>query len=165
MTTPAPPQEAPYRHRCRVLYGDTDSGGVVYYAGYLRYFEAARTEFMRERVAAYREIAKGGLIMPVVECHARYKAPARYDDLLLVETSLCEVRDFSCRFDYRIVREEDGRILVLGYTVHTAVDARGKLQRFPVELLALLRKTSRKDLRGALKNSRLPCGARTPRHF
>jgi acyl-CoA thioester hydrolase len=119
---------------------------VVYYAGYLRYFEAARTEFMRERVAAYREIEKAGLIMPVVECHARYKAPARYDDLLLVETSLCNVRDFSCRFDYRVIREEGARTLVLGYTVHTAVDARGKLQRFPAELLALLRRNSRESL-------------------
>lgn len=146
MTVASPAQEGPYCHRCRVLYGDTDSGGVVYYAGYLRYFEAARTEFMRERVAAYREIEKAGLIMPVVECHARYKAPARYDDLLLIETSLCEVRDFSCRFDYRVVREEDGRALVLGHTVHTAVDARGKLQRFPAELLALLRKNSRESL-------------------
>lgn len=131
-----------YRHQCRVIYGDTDSGGVVYYASYLRYFEAARTEFMREQVTAYREIEKAGLIMPVVECHARYKAPARYDDLLVIETGLEDVRDFSCRFVYRILREEDARILVLGHTVHAAVDSRGRLQRFPVELLALLRKNS-----------------------
>ncbi len=121
--------------RMRVLYGDTDAGGVVYYANYLRFFEAGRTEFMRSRVLTYRDLETQGFILPVVECHARYKASARYDDLLVVHSRLTEVRPVSCRFDYRIERAEDNRLLMSGYTVHAVVDRQGKLSRFPAEVL------------------------------
>lgn len=132
-----------HRYTCRVLYGDTDSGGVVYYANYLRYFEAGRTEYMRELVASYRELEEQGFILPVVECHVRYKASARYDDVLLVETSLAEVRPASCRFTYRISRE-DGKTLVLGSTTHAAVDRAGKLAKLPADMIARLRLLSEK---------------------
>jgi len=127
-------REPIHRHPCRVLYGDTDSGGVVYYANYLRYFEAGRTEFMRELVASYRELEGQGFILPVVECHVRYKASARYDDLLLIETALAELKPVSCRFHYRISRRDDGKLLALGYTVNVAVDRQGKLSKLPAEL-------------------------------
>ena len=128
-----------HRCRCRVLYGDTDAGGVVYYANYLRYFEQGRTELMREHVMPYSALEAQDIIMPVVECNARYKASARYDDLLLIETSVGLVKPVSCRFDYKIIREEDGKLLVQGYTVNAAVDRNGKLVRFPKELLAGLK--------------------------
>ena len=132
-----------HRHSCRVLYGDTDSGGVVYYANYLRYFEAGRTEYMRELVASYRALEEQGFILPVVECHVRYKASARYDDLLVVETSLAEVKPLSCRFTYRISRE-DGKVLILGSTTHAAVDRAGKLVRLPADLIARLQRLAGK---------------------
>ena len=132
--------EPRHRHRCRVIYGDTDSGGVVYYANYLRYFEAARTEFMRERALSYKEIEQQGFILPVVECQARYKASARYDDLLVVETCLLAVTTRTCRFNYLISRENDGKMLVQGYTTHAVVDFNGKLTKFPDSLFAALRK-------------------------
>lgn len=137
-----------HRYSCRVLYGDTDSGGVVYYANYLRYFEAGRTEYMRELVASYRSLEEQGFILPVVECHVRYKASARYDDLLVIETSLAEVKPLSCRFSYRISRE-DGKTLVLGYTTHAAVDQQGKLAKLPAELVARLRQlTEKREISG-----------------
>jgi acyl-CoA thioester hydrolase len=123
------------RTEIRVLYGDTDSGGVVYYAHYLRYFEAGRTEFMRSRSLTYRDLEGQGFILPVVESHARYKASARYDDLLIVESTLTQVRPVSCRFDYRILRKEDEKLLVIGHTVHAVVDRNGKLTRFPAVVL------------------------------
>jgi acyl-CoA thioester hydrolase len=129
-----------HRATCRVLYGDTDAGGVVYYANYLRYFEFGRTEFMRDLVVPYSELQDEGLILPVVECNCRYKASARYDDLLEIETRLTEVRGVSCRFDYRILHRESGRLLALGYTVNAAVDAAGRLQRIPVDLVDRLKK-------------------------
>ena len=135
-------QKPLYRHRCRVIYGDTDSGGVVYYANYLRYFEAARTEFMRALALSYNEIEGRGFILPVVECHVRYKASARYDDLLLIETCLLEVKSRTCRFNYRIIRENDGRMLVQGYTAHAVVDTEGRLTKFPVGVLDVLRNQS-----------------------
>ncbi len=126
----------PFIHRCpyRVLYGDTDAGGVVYYANYLRYFEQGRTELMRDQVMPYSDLEGQGIIMPVVECQARYKASARYDDLLRIETTVGLVKPVSCRFDYRIIREADNKLLVLGHTVNAAVDRNGKLVRFPKEL-------------------------------
>ena len=82
--------EPVHKTNIRVLYGDTDAAGVVYYANYLRYFEKGRTEYMRDLVLSYREIEDLGLLLPVIECYSRYKAPAAYDDLLTIETSLAE---------------------------------------------------------------------------
>lgn len=124
--------------QCRVIYGDTDSGGVVYYANYLRFFEAGRTEILRSHDASYRELEEQGYILPVVECHTRYKASARYDDLLIVETSVQDVKKMSCRFNHRITRANDQRLLVKGYTIHACVDLQGKLTRFPDYFLAKL---------------------------
>jgi len=122
-----------------VLYGDTDAAGVVYYGNYMRYFELGRTEYMRNLVrTSYREIEEQGLVLPVIECYARYKAPAAYDDLLVIETSINELKNVSCRFSYRIFRKEDDRsqiLLVKGFTVNASVDRNGKLTRFPADLL------------------------------
>jgi acyl-CoA thioester hydrolase len=121
----------------RVIYGDTDQMGVVYYANYLRYFEAGRNEFIRARGLRYRDFEQRfGLRLPVAEAHVGYRIPARYDDLLAVETSLAEVRRASARFEYRIVRE--GELLATGHTVHACVDLEGRIRRMPAELLARL---------------------------
>ncbi|MBU0485559.1 MAG: acyl-CoA thioesterase [Proteobacteria bacterium] len=122
----------------RVLYGDTDSGGVVYYANYLRYFEAGRTELLRHYGTSYRALEDQGFILPVVECKCRYKASAFYDDLLVIETTLVEVKKISCRFDYRILRESDQKLLVKGYTIHAVVNREGRLSRFPDDYLKIL---------------------------
>lgn len=126
----------------RVIYGDTDAGGVVYNANFLRYFEKGRTELMREWVCSYREIEALGLILPVTECFARYKSPAFYDDLLEIETSIAELRKFSCRFNYRITRKDDHRskptLIVKGYTIHAAVTREGKLSRLPESIMSKL---------------------------
>ncbi len=123
----------------RVLYGDTDAGGVVYNANYLRYFEIGRTELMREWVCSYSDIEKLGFVLPVTECWARYKAPAFYDDLLTIETVIAEISKVKCKFSYRITRKEAGverpKLLVKGYTVHAAVTRAGKLTRLPKEII------------------------------
>jgi acyl-CoA thioester hydrolase len=121
----------------RVIYGDTDRMGVVYYANYLRYFEAGRNEFIRARGLRYRDFEdRFRLMLPVVEAHVSYRAPARYDDLLGVETSLAEVKRASARFEYRIVR--DGEVVATGHTLHACVDLEGRVQRMPRELLEKL---------------------------
>ena len=126
----------------RVLYGDTDAAGVVYNANYLRYFEIGRTEMMREWVCTYREIEQMGIVLPVTECFSRFKAPAHYDDLLTIETSIDTLRKVSCRFNYRILRtdadSEKPRLLVKGYTVHASINRQGKLIQLPDEILAKL---------------------------
>ncbi len=122
----------------RVLYGDTDAAGVVYNANYLRYFEYARNELMRDWVCTYKEIEARGLILPVTECFTRYKSPAFYDDLLTIETAIAELRKFSCKFTYKIIRESPDHpkptLLVKGYTIHAAITGEGKLTRLPEDI-------------------------------
>jgi len=125
-----------HRATTRVLYGDTDAAAVVYYGNYLRYFERGRTEFMRDYLTTYRSLESRDFILPVVECFARYKASAAYDDLLVIETSLVEARKVFCRFNYRILREGDDKLLVLGYTIHAPINREGKLTSLPPGLLA-----------------------------
>lgn len=123
------------RTEIRVIYGDTDRMGVVYYANYLRYFEAGRTEFLRAKGLSYRDFEETArLLLPVVEAGVAYRLPARYDDLLAVETSLTEVRRASARFGYRVLRGVD--LLATGHTVHACVDLEGKIRRMPADLLA-----------------------------
>ena len=132
------PSRPIYKLTHRVIYGDTDAGGVVYNANFLRYFEKGRTEMMRDWVCSYRDIESLGLILPVTECHARYKSPAFYDDLLDIETSIAELRKFSCRFNYKITRQDEDRpqptLIVKGYTIHAAVTREGKLTRLPEQI-------------------------------
>ena len=122
----------------RVIYGDTDAAGVVYYANYLKYFEIGRTELMRDWVTSYKEIEKRDIILPVTECYTRFKAPAHYDDLLTIETEVSEVKKYSCRFNYRIYRKEEAGprplLLVKGYTVNASINRQGKLVQLPQEI-------------------------------
>ena len=124
----------------RVIYGDTDAGGIVYNANYLRYFEIGRTELMRGRGIPYSRIEEMGYILPVTECYTRFKASARYDELVTIHTCLAEVRKFSSRFHYRITRQFEGReqLLVKGFTVHACVSKDGKLAPFPGEILEFM---------------------------
>lgn len=123
--------------RIRVIYGDTDQMGVVYYANYLRYFEAGRNEYIRAKGLRYRDFEEAyGLRLPVAEAAVSYRLPARYDDLLDVEISIGQVRRASARFEYRILRE--GALLATGHTVHACVDLAGRVQRLPAELLSRL---------------------------
>jgi acyl-CoA thioester hydrolase len=125
------------RTEIRVIYGDTDQMGVVYYAQYLRYFEAGRNEFIRAKGLRYRDLeARFGLQLPVAEAGVVYRRPARYDDLIAVETALAELRRASARFEYRVVRE--GETLTTGFTVHACLDAKGRVRRLPAELASRL---------------------------
>ncbi len=87
----------------RVRYADTDKAGVVYYANYLAFFEVGRTELMRTLGCPYAVLEEEeGVIMPVIEAHVRYQAPAHYDDLLSVASRVTEVRKVRLRIDSRI---------------------------------------------------------------
>ncbi|WP_373049091.1 acyl-CoA thioesterase [Vulgatibacter sp.] len=124
----------------RVIYGDTDRMGVVYYANYLRYFEAGRNEYLRAAGARYRDVeAECGVMFPVVEANVRYKHPARYDDHVRVETRITELKRASLRFEYRVVRVEDERLLVEGHTVHACIDRDHKPTKLPERIVGLLR--------------------------
>lgn len=127
-----------FRMQYRVIYGDTDAGGLVYNANYLRFMEMGRTEMMRNHGLPYSEMEKEGIILPVTECYLRYKASGRYDDLISIATSLAEVTRLTIRFHYRIYRiMEKGRelLLVKGFTKHACIDRQGKLTSFSEKIL------------------------------
>lgn len=125
----------------RVIYGDTDQMGVVYYANYLRFFEAGRNEFLRAHGLPYRQVeADFAIRLPVVSVGVEYKRPARYDDLLDVETWLERVGRASARFAYRLTTS--GALLATGHTVHACIDAAGEVQPLPEPLRQRLRPAS-----------------------
>ena len=130
----------PMKHtaQVRVLYADTDQMGVANYVQYLRWFEVGRAEWVRARGYTYKQIEKGGALMPVIEAHARYREPARYDDLLDVVTAPQEVKAASVKFVYELRRADDGALLCEGYTIHACITTDGKVRRFPPELLEML---------------------------
>ncbi len=123
-------------HEVRVIFGDTDQMGVVYYANYLRYFEASRAAFLRALGRSQKDLEAWDVALPVVEAHCRYRQPAHYEDLLAVDVDVGELRAASMRFAYEIRRE--GTLVADGSTRHACVDSRGRPRRFPPQFLALL---------------------------
>lgn len=108
--------------RVRVRYAETDQMGVVYHANYLVWFEVGRVELIRQMGLDYSRLEQEeGCLIAVAEATARYKAPARYDDELVVQTRLAGVRGSVIRFAYRIVRVADDLLLCEGATTHVVV--------------------------------------------
>jgi acyl-CoA thioester hydrolase len=124
-------------HQVRVIFGDTDQMGVVYYANYLRYFEAARAALLRDRGLSGRDLDQLGVGFPVAEARCRYRRPARYEDLLAVHIEVSELGHARVSFSYRVMRGEE--LIADGGTVHACVDHRsGRPCRIPERLRAAL---------------------------
>ncbi len=124
--------------RLRVIYGDTDQMGVVYYANYFRYFEFARSEYFRACGGSYVDVEKGGHRLPVFEASCSYRAPARYDDLLIVKVQITNLRRASMVFEYEVRKEGDDAILVTGQTSHACINFEGRPTALPAQVVALL---------------------------
>lgn len=105
--------------------------GIVYYANYLRWFELGRTSLMRHLGISYKEMEAHGIFLPVSEVSCKYLRSARYDDVLVVETTIDFVKRASIQFRYRIFRRDDGADLVTGNTLHAFIDRQGKIVKIP----------------------------------
>ncbi len=117
--------------RVRVRYAETDQMGVVYHANYLVWFEVGRVDFIRQLGMDYKAMeAEDGLGIAVVDVTARYKAPARYDDELVIETRLLAARGPIIRFGYRVMKDVD-KLLCEGETVHVVVDREMRRRPLP----------------------------------
>ena len=127
-----------FQARVRVIYGDTDQMGVVYYANYLRYFEFARSEFLRAHGRSYRDMEAEGLSLPVVEATCRYVAPARYEDLLLVGIEVPAVTRVTLTFRYQVTREGESDVLCTGTTIHACLGKGGRPARLPEWVASLV---------------------------
>jgi len=127
----------------RVRYADIDQMGVVYHARYLEWFEAARTEMLRDMGIVYKELEQSGIYMPVIEAHCRYRKPVKYDELIRVKTVLGEVSRSTIRLEYKVQGEKDETVRVEGYTVHCFMDKSGKPRRASQELLSIFQNVQR----------------------
>jgi acyl-CoA thioester hydrolase len=120
-----------------VYYEDTDCGGMVYYANYLRYMERGRTELLREHGVELADFHAKGVMFAVVDTHVRYRASARYADLLTVETQITEKTSVSLTFDTKIYNQA-GKLLTTSETKLACITKGGKACRVPEELAAAL---------------------------
>ena len=119
----------------RVYYSDTDHGGVVYYANYLKWFEIGRTEILRQNGFNYVDFEKQGIIAPVVEVHCNYKQPAKYNDTIIIKTTIENIGNSSIKFNYKIIRKNGNKLLAEGYTVNVFVNTKTmKSTKIPEEL-------------------------------
>jgi len=122
--------------RLRVRYAETDQMGVVYHSNYFIWFEVGRVELLRQLGFAYREMEREAeCLIAVADARCRYKAPARYDDLVLVRTHLKNVRESLIHFGYQAVREADGTLLAEGETTHIVTDRELKRRELPGKYL------------------------------
>jgi acyl-CoA thioester hydrolase len=126
--------------RLRVRYAETDQMGVVYHANYFVWFEVGRVELLRQLGFSYREMERNdGYGIAVIDARCRYKAPARYDDELLLRTQISYVREAMVQFDYELFRAEDGTLLAEGDTTHVVVDREMKKALLPEKYLSAFR--------------------------
>ncbi len=122
-----------------IYYEDTDCGGVVYYANYLRYFERARTKFLTDKNISLADFQKKGVIFTVVNAALDYHSPAVYGDRLIVETKVNGVKNSSFTVHYEIRRKSDDRLIVTGSTRMACVSDNKKPIRIPPEISDALR--------------------------
>ena len=124
-----------HRFDCRVYYEDTDLAGIVYYANYLRFIERARTEWVRTLgIDQGRLRDETGVVFAVRRVEADYLVPARFDDLLTVETAVEEVRGARILLGQTVLRDAT-RLFVARVTL-AAVTAGGRPARLPAVLRA-----------------------------
>jgi acyl-CoA thioester hydrolase len=128
--------------RFRIRYNETDQGRVVYHSNYLHYFEAGRTEFLREEGSRYRDLEDAGYFLVVTEAQLHYRASARYDDEIAVRTWVTQVTPASVRFAYEVLRKPDGTLLVEGETKLACVGSDFRPKRLPPELSRILRRAA-----------------------
>ena len=126
--------------RLRVRYAETDQMGVVYHANHFIWFEVGRVELLRQLGFSYRDMEENdGCFIAVVDARCRYKAPARYDDEVIVRTYLRNVRESLVHFGYELLRVSDGVLLAEGETTHIVTDAQMKTRTIPEKYASAFR--------------------------
>ena len=122
----------------KIYYEDTDCGGVVYYANYLKYFERARTEYLELRGHSVAALMEQGVIFVVVRAEVDYCSPGRYGDTLVIETEIGDVTRAALTFSHVIREKVSGRVVVKGAARLAATDRNGKVTRLDKGLVAAI---------------------------
>ena len=127
-----------FEHKLRVEYHHTDQMGIVHHSNYIKFFEAARTEWLRAAGLTYAEMERRGVMMPIVDVQIKYRQPAYYDEMLSITTSVSEMPMARMTFRYEI-RGEDGREVASGMTTLGFIDSvTRRPQRVPQWLVEVL---------------------------
>jgi acyl-CoA thioester hydrolase len=122
----------------KIYYEDTDCGGVVYYANYLKYFERARTEYLELRGYSVATLMTQGTVFVVVHVEADYCSPARYGETLVVETDIGAVTRAAMTFSHVVREKLSGRVVVKGSARLAATDGNGKVRRLDQAMVSAL---------------------------
>jgi len=112
-----------------VRFSETDMMGIVHHANYFTYFEAGRVDWLKRRGISYQEWTTHGVHLPVIEASIRYRRPARFEDQIVVESSIGKLTRVTVRFDYRILRDDE--VLCEGDTLLACVGDNMAPKRFP----------------------------------
>ena len=120
--------------KIRVIYADTDALGIVYHTNYIKWFEIGRGELLRELGIPYSQIENMGYYLPLTEVNCHYLCPARYDQIVLIETQIIFVTRASIKFRFLIWDEKQEKTLAEGESVHACINKQGKIVRIPSEI-------------------------------
>jgi acyl-CoA thioester hydrolase len=140
VNAPANPHPIVNESRIRVRYAETDQMGVVYHANHFIWFEVGRVELLRQLGFSYKDMEQqDNCFIAVVDARCRYKAPARYDDEIIVRTWLKNIRESAIHFGYELLRVEDGLLLAEGETTHLVADAQMQKTALPEKYMKAFR--------------------------
>ena len=115
--------------RERVRFVETDMMGVVHHSNYFHWFEAGRVEYLKQAGILLTELMANGIVFPITHVDCRYKSSAKFDDFILIETTLAEVSPVKMVFTYNVIKEVDGVLLATGSTQNVFTDNNGKIIR------------------------------------
>lgn len=121
-----------------IYYYDTDAGGVVYYANYLKYLEEARTEWLQKRGVVLKKWVEKGITFAVYECNLRYKSPARYGDVIISSAELKDHSGVKMTLVQTISDKPSSRLLVEADVTLVCLGADFKPVKIPEEIARVL---------------------------
>ena len=123
-----------FNNEIRIRYADTDQMGVSYYANYFVWFEESRTEYFRALGILYTDCEANGIYLPVVEAHCRYHSSTKFDDLIVCQTWVSELKRTSIKFSYQVFNKANDELVCEGWTIHVFINKAFKPIKIPEEI-------------------------------
>jgi acyl-CoA thioester hydrolase len=119
----------------RIYYGDTDAGGVIYYANYLKYFEKSWFEYLAARGLSLAQWQEKGIYFIINRVEVDFITSAQYGEMIQVQTDVAQVKGASFTFQHRVILKDNGKLLAEGKNQMVCITKEGKPRRLPKEFL------------------------------